>query len=546
MRRGKLKAIAAVALLSVAAFLFSTGFSRAEDYASGRAGYLKSATYYSDDWVVNFWNSESAHMEQELAQIAADGFNSIILVVPWREFQPRMSPASYNSYAWDKLDRVMEAAAGQNLGVMLRVGYTWDYAGTDNVLARYQALMYDGGTRAAWREYVGRLYERAGAHENFCGGFLTWEDFWNFTESAAALGKGRQSREMARRCGYTDYAEENYNLEELSGLYQEEIASLEELYLPGKDSPARKVFFEFYNQFLNRLLEESQQVFPGLSFEVRLDGDQIRRTDGTVEGYMHADTFPCGSAAYSCTMYSIPMGQANRYERILAQEALVMAPMFLGNVLNHNGGKPVYIDQFLFTDNTPGFSHNAQLLDGEKAAYLGMMRPVLEQMSMGYGIWTYRNYGDNKLYNSQFGLGQDQWMLSGGAKTAKRGGSMAAVLPSGAAVSQSIAARSTGEEGTNTRVRFKAGSKGASDLTVRLGSMSKSVSVKGSRTVELEFPGNGAPVFTVENRGAEVWLDDIFVYTFVTDGELYGMDGEPLACLEAVRNLNRSLGVAGE
>ena len=114
MRRGKLKAIAAVALLSAAAFLFSTGFSRAEDYASGRAGYLKSATYYSDDWVVNFWNSESAHMEQELAQIAADGFNSIILVVPWREFQPRMSPASYNSYAWDKLDRVMEAAAGQN------------------------------------------------------------------------------------------------------------------------------------------------------------------------------------------------------------------------------------------------------------------------------------------------------------------------------------------------------------------------------------------------------------------------------------------------
>ncbi len=60
-------------------------------------------------------------------------------------------------------------------------------------------------------------------------------------------------------------------------------------------------------------------MFPGLSFEVRLDGDQIRRADGTMEGYMHADTFPCGSAAYSCTMYSIPMGQANRYERILAR-----------------------------------------------------------------------------------------------------------------------------------------------------------------------------------------------------------------------------------
>ena len=25
--------------------------------------YWKAATYYSDDWVVNFWNSESVHME---------------------------------------------------------------------------------------------------------------------------------------------------------------------------------------------------------------------------------------------------------------------------------------------------------------------------------------------------------------------------------------------------------------------------------------------------------------------------------------------------
>ena len=58
------------AALGAAAFLFTTGFARAEDHASGKAGYLKSATYYSDDWVINFWNSESRHMDQELARIA--------------------------------------------------------------------------------------------------------------------------------------------------------------------------------------------------------------------------------------------------------------------------------------------------------------------------------------------------------------------------------------------------------------------------------------------------------------------------------------------
>ena len=39
--------------------------------------YLKAATYVSDAWVSNFWNSESDHMDEELAQIAADGFKAL-------------------------------------------------------------------------------------------------------------------------------------------------------------------------------------------------------------------------------------------------------------------------------------------------------------------------------------------------------------------------------------------------------------------------------------------------------------------------------------
>ena len=76
------------ALFVGTAILFTCGFGRMSEYSSGERGYLRSATYYSDDWVINFWNSESVHMEEELARIAADGFNSIILAVPWREFQP--------------------------------------------------------------------------------------------------------------------------------------------------------------------------------------------------------------------------------------------------------------------------------------------------------------------------------------------------------------------------------------------------------------------------------------------------------------------------
>ena len=540
MKRFKVRVIAAA--LALSAFAFTTGFARASEYAAGTAGYLKSATYYSDDWVINFWNSESKNMDAELAQIAEDGFNSIILVIPWREFQPGTNPIAYNTYPWDKLDRVMEAAAAQNLSVMLRVGYTWDYYGRDNVLNRFQALLYDEDMRLAWLDYVKRLYERTSAHENFCGGFITWEDFWNFTESAANFGKGAYSREMAAKVGYTDYLRERYSLEELGKLYRTRFSSYDALYLPEGNSPARAVFYEFYNHFLNQLLAESQEVFPDLSMEVRLDGDPVTQADGSVRGYMHSDTFACENASYSSTMYSIPMGQANQYERITAAQAVDMAPWMLGNIHNYNNGKGLYIDQFLFTDNTVGFEHNAQLLDEEKPVYLEAIVPVLKNMSMGYGIWTYRDYGDNKLYNAQFALGDKEWTFTGSGRVEERGGSMAAVLPSGVSVSQKIGSRNSGNAGSKGYVRFKVSSEGNSDVTVRLGNMSKSVNVTGERTVDLEFTAPSFSALTIENRGAEVWVDDISVYTFVTRGEVYEMDGEPGPCLEAVRQMNQALG----
>lgn len=531
----------AAALLGAAAFLFTTGFARAEEHASGAAGYLKSATYYSNDWIINFWNSESSNMDEELAQIAQDGFNNIILVVPWREFQPKTSPCTYNDYAWEKLDRVMEAAAARNLSVMLRVGYTWDYFGRDNVLNRYRSLMYDESIRGAWLEYTGRLYERASAHENFCGGFLTWEDFWNFTDDSASLGNSGSGKKMASQCGYTDYAREHYSLEELEELYGHSLSSYDALYFPNKNSGARKVFYEFYDEFLNQLLAESQTEFPGLSMEVRLDVDPIEHKDGSVEGFMHSSTFPSGSAAYTSVMYGLPMGFLNEHERVTAEEALEKVPVFLNRLHVYSGGKPIYIDQFLFTDNTVGFEYNAQLRDDQKALYLEGIVPILKNMTMGYGIWTYRDYGDNKLYNAQFGLGQEGWRFSGGSSVIERDGSSQAFIPGGGSIYQDIGNRMTGTTGDDTHVRFKAEGQGNSYLVIKAGNQSRTVEVKGTKTVELTFTSCSATEFSISASKGSVYVDDIQVYTFVTQGELYNMNGTEGTCIEALRRMNQNL-----
>ena len=74
------------AVVAIFALSFTSAFTPCEAEAA-EPPYLRAATYVSDAWVSNFWNTESDHMDAELAQIAADGFNSIVLVIPWRSLR---------------------------------------------------------------------------------------------------------------------------------------------------------------------------------------------------------------------------------------------------------------------------------------------------------------------------------------------------------------------------------------------------------------------------------------------------------------------------
>ena len=530
------------ALFVGTAILFTCGFGRMSEYSSGERGYLRSATYYSDDWVINFWNSESVHMEEELARIAADGFNSIILAVPWREFQPETAPVMYEEYAWKKLGGVMDAAGKQGLGVILRVGYTWDYASPESALSRYEGLLYDPQLKAAWISYAERLYKQVSAYENFCGGFLTWEDFWNFTENAAGYGNGIAGRRMAKLCGYTDYLKEKYTLEQLKEYYGTSFENYEEIWLPEKDSYARKLFYEFYDAFLAELLTETQKVFPDLSMEVRLDIDPVKRPDGTLEGVFHDATFTCGSSGFTSAMYSVAMGFESNGQELSAAQALAGTGQNLDRLSAANGGKKLYVDQFLFTDNTPGFEQNAKLIGSEKSAYLDGVADIFKAKTLGYAIWTYRDYGDNKLYNPQFALDKQGWDFSSGSYIEERDGNKMAVIPPFGKISQNIKKRSAGGNGKKAHVRFWLEGDGNCRVTVRGGEKSQTVPAGAPQIIELTFPGISISEvsFTVQGTG-KVYIDDVKVYTWITEGDMYHMDGTESTCTKDLRAMNRKV-----
>ena len=61
---------------------------------------------------------------------------------------------------------------------------------------------------------------------------------------------------------------------------------------------------------------------------------------------------------------------------------------------------------------------------------------------MGYGVWAYKNYADNLIYNPQFALGEDGWIFEGGVEAVEYSGSMQAKLPVGGRLSNAISRRS--------------------------------------------------------------------------------------------------------
>lgn len=539
MRTFKLKQITAL-VLAVGLTIASAGYSAAA-VSSKPPEYLKGVTYVSDAWVINFWNTESDNMNAELQQIAEDGFNMIILAIPWREFQPDTNPVSYNSYAFSKLDAIMQAANEHGLWVEMRVGYTWDFYEDTEARLRFRELIGNDSLRKVWLDYVKMLYDTASGYENFYGGFMTWEDFWNYMEDATNFGTGSESIAEASRCGFQDYLKEHYTLDEVNQYYQplKSFTDYDSIYLPDKDSPAYLLLFQFYDEFLMDLLRDSQQVFPNLSMEVRLDVDPVSGLDGEMVGAHHFNTFPCGDSDYTSLMYSVSMGQLNQGEKITAEQALAAADRQLNLVKMYNENKPIFIDQLLYMDGTEAFAHNAQIVESERNDFITALPEILNKYTNGYAVWSYWNYTNNAVYNSQFALGLRGWDTSR-ATAVTRDNSSQLMLENSGRISQKISHRINNKKTHDNHVRFTADSDTPVTLSVQLGNVTKEITVNGKQQYDLNFGKLDYDNITFRSNGV-IYIDNIDVYNFIQDGQLHDIDGAELSSMQAIRTLNQLL-----
>lgn len=498
-------------------------------------GFTKAATYVGNEWPVNFWNSEMNTLQEDFEKIREDGFNAVVIVVPWRQFQPDLSSRRKNQSAYESLSRILDAAEANGLRVVLRAGYTWDCCDpSENVTVRYRKLRSDESARKAWLEYLSQLYGAVKDHPAFGDAFLTWEDFWNYMDECASFGTG--NTDIPKRSGYSDWVFENYSAEEISTHYGAEITEPGELWFPSLTSPARKFVLEWNDAWMNQLLEDSQEVFPGISMEVRLDIDPVSGTEGVRVGVPHTVTFPAGSADFTSCMYAPTMGY-QQGQRLGAEEAVGMARGILGQLRACAGWKPVFIDQFLFTDNTPGFEMNARIRDEELPAYITGMAPVIESMEYGYAVWTYRDYADNIVVNGEFGRNEEDWKFSNGALAVEKEGNRKLFLPADSRAVQEFYSRRTATE-TGDILSFDYNVLRPCRLRISAGHYVKDLNLEGSGSFREEMHTFGEHQLAFSCLDGEVEIDNVKVYSHVTEGGLYQIDGTEGPCLGAVRTLN--------
>ncbi len=509
----------------------------------GSDGYVKSATYFADEWPINFWNSEMDSLDADMEQIKNDGFNSIILVIPWREFQPAIEPVTYNEAAFSKLDEVMKAAGQADLDVYTRIGYTWDFYedAEDSIVDHFCQLLGNAKTQEAWYDYVRQMFSTLCKYSNFKGGFITWEDFWNTLGICDEVSEEAR-KEKAAFVGYQEYVKNNYSLDDYNNKYGTSYASYDDIPVPMRTEPAMEVMYQFYDAFLNSLLAKSQKYFPDLSMEVRMDWDVVYNTDGSTGYYTHTSTYACENAGYTATMYGIPMGFENKGEKVSYTEAMEKTEYILQELKKQNEQKPVYIEQFIFADNTPDFKNNAQIKENEMNLYLENVAEILLDNSEGYGIWTYRNYRGNMIYNSQFALDGEGWETSGDVSFAEKEGSIVCSMQPGEMIAQEICEERNhfdSDEYTLSLDVVNVDKQGNLILTV--GSYNQKIPVNKSGEIKIKVPKNDSFNLSIEADDCEVDIDNIRLYSQVQEGYLYDEDNNELQCVEGIRTLNGKL-----
>ncbi len=497
------------------------------------------AHWFGRQWPMNFLAGfRREHVAADFRQLVDDGFDTVVLLVAWGDFQPVYAPCcTYDERAFERLRFLLDRADEAGLKVMLRLGYSWSFhpqAGSG--FERQQRLLNDGQAREAFFGFLGRVSKEIEGREGVVMAFMSWEDLW------------------LRRVDET-----------AAGTWSEYLATLppdpaHPSALPDAARDPRLFNGYWYWLVIEKLLEPAMPLFPVLSFEARVDAEPLVEPgpDGqpVVAGWIGHDGMMQMPPGHPLTIYWAPFwGALNQGEQLPAARSLALLDALLAQA-HHKSGRPLFIDQFNFVDNTVGHGHHAVIRPEETAAFLHAAVCILKRRDvLGYGVWTARDYAESPLYNPTFGYGLEGWRLetgSGAPQQALEGlasGDFQLRLVAGDRLAQHMAPNRRGRlpragDTLPDRVCAEAEVRAPGVLVARAGGAPALLSFDGfglqRRCADIVAqPDDAGLAFSLELRDGELALREAMLFDHVQYGGIYDLEGGPGPLLEPVRRMNR-------
>jgi len=510
---------------------------------------IKAVHYFSSSWPKTFWGDfEYSQVDDDFAQIKADGFNTVILVIPWMGFETGFEDGiTEPSVLYERLEWLLVKIdhAGLAYGLRLSFPHSFDPEVGANNHQLCTDIFTNSSLREQWIHYLSRINQRIDQHrESFRFAFFSWEDFFCPYVSIPNMNL-EQRLDLARRSDYQTWLSDNHPRESVELLYRQSFHSMGSVPFPERDSPAFQLFLRFVDQFLiNQLIIPGRQVLPELAMEVRVDKDSIH--NGNEITWFEHD-LALSDEQLRGSYWGAYYGAHNKGELLSAPAALRNFEYMLNEVSDQGKNINHIVEQFNFADNTPGFDGHAQIDSTELPAFLEGAAQLLKQKSRGYGLWAYRDYVDSAIYNGSFELGLRGWETQGEVVTIENNdGDQALHMQPWAAISQTFVPfeRFAGL-GASDKLTFCANFTpiaGPAQITLLLnGTNLAALDINEAEqqcvSMDAQAIKQSEVVFSVVSN-AEVRIDDLRLYSFVQILGVYDKNGNPGPLRNLITRMN--------
>jgi hypothetical protein len=201
----------------------------------------------------------------------------------------------------------------------------------------------------------------------------------------------------------------------------------------------------------------------------------------------------------------------------------------------------IFIEQFLFDDNTPGMNSNTAIDPNEISRFLEGVAGALLRHTSGYALWGKSDYDASMVFNGFFSLGTMGWKFQQGAAVVAAGDDYVARLRRGASITQPIPAKRDNYHlfAKSIALRFLAA--GPGDISVAYAGATRKVHVNSRpQFVKLDFPvGTEDSDLSFTSEAGTISLTNIQLFSFTQVSHVRDSLGNPRRYLPDIRKLNK-------